>query len=169
MEFLYPTYYVHSLPQVDLEQLAREGVRCILLDRDNTCVPRDTKMAPTEVMVWLKQAREQGMHLCMVSNNIHSDQVRTSAEALGIDCVGWAMKPTPFAVRRALVLEGVPAEQAVMIGDQMLTDVTAGNLAGLKTILVRPQSQVDLWYTQLFRVVEHHLLARRCFKGEERH
>jgi predicted HAD superfamily phosphohydrolase YqeG len=79
------------------------------------------------------------------------------------------MKPTPFAVRRALVLEGVPAEQAVMIGDQMLTDVTAGNLAGLKTILVRPQSQVDLWYTQLFRVVEHHLLGRRCFKGEERH
>ncbi len=78
----------------------------------------------------------------------------------------FAMKPAPFAIWKALTQEGVPAEQAIMIGDQMLTDMAAGNLAGLRTILIRPQSQVDLWYTQIFRKVEHMLLGKQKFKGE---
>ena len=71
------------------------------------------------------------------------------------------MKPAPFAVRRALSLVGVEAREAVLIGDQVFTDVMAGNLAGVRTILVEPQSTSDLWYTQIFRVFERAIGARR--------
>ena len=54
---------------------------------------------------------------------------------------------------------GVPHEQAVMIGDQLYTDVWAGNFAGVDSILVKPQTHVDLWYTQIFRIFERHALA----------
>ena len=39
-----------------------------------------------------------------------------------------------------------------MIGDQLYTDVWAGNFAGVDKILVKPQTHVDLWYTQIFHV-----------------
>jgi HAD superfamily phosphatase (TIGR01668 family) len=158
--------YVVSLEAIDLDGLVAQGVRCILLDRDNTCVPRDTKVAPPQVMAWLEHARELGVRLCLVSNNFHSDQVRTSARDLGCDAVDHAMKPFPFAVSAALVREGVPAEQAVLVGDQVFTDVLAGNLAHVDTILVRPQSRRDLWYTQVFRVAERAVLSGRSFEGE---
>lgn len=143
-----------SLPDVDLDALADLGIRCVLLDRDNTCVPRDTRVAPPEVMAWLESARERGMSLCLVTNNFHTAQIVSSARELGCDVVHHAMKPAPFALSHALVRAGVPAEQAVLIGDQVFTDVAAGNLAGVRTILVRPQSTTDLWYTHVFRLFE---------------
>ena len=61
----------------------------------------------------------------------------------------------------------MPAEQTVLIGDQVFTDVVAANLAGVRTILVRPQSRSDLWYTQLFRLVEEPILRGVRFEGED--
>lgn len=166
MAILHPQRYVARVDLIDIDGLVAEGVRCILIDRDNTCIPRDTKVAPPEVLAWLEKARAAGIKTCVVSNNFHSDAVEASAAELGCDVVHHAMKPAPFALRRALKIEGVPREQAVMIGDQMLTDVAAGNLAGVKTILVRPQSRRDLWYTYAFRAVEHFLLKGHEFEGE---
>lgn len=54
----------------------------------------------------------------------------------------------------------------MLIGDQLFTDMIAGNLAGVQTVLVRPQSVTDLWYTQLFRKVEHLLLRGAVYEGE---
>ena len=80
---------------------------------------------------------------------------------------GVDMKPAPIAVWRALALEGVPAEQTVLIGDQVFTDVVAANLAGVRTILVHPQTRHDLWYTQLLRLVEEPILRDARFEGED--
>ena len=62
--------------------------------------------------------------------------------------------------------EGEGPEATVMVGDQVFTDVVAGNLAGVRAILVRPQSRRDLWYTQIFRVFEHFALLGVTFEGE---
>ena len=61
---------------------------------------------------------------------------------------------------------GVGPEATVMIGDQVFTDVVAGNLAGVRTILVRPQSRSDLWYTHIFRIFERLALLGVTFDGE---
>ena len=160
------TRYVASLPQVSVEGLVAGGVRLVLLDRDNTCVPRDAERPPAEVMAWLARAREAGLKLCLVSNNFHSSQVRDSAERMGMDVVDHAMKPLPFALVRAMRLMGSMPGETVMIGDQVFTDVAAGNLAGVRTILVRPQSRKDLWYTHVFRVFERLALRGVAFEGE---
>jgi predicted HAD superfamily phosphohydrolase YqeG len=54
----------------------------------------------------------------------------------------------------------------IVVGDQLFTDIVAGNLAGVRTILVRPQSREDLWYTQIFRKVENVFLRGVSFEGE---
>ena len=158
--------YVASLPLVDVDGLVAQGVRLVLLDRDNTCVPRDAKAAPAEVAAWLVRAREAGLELCLVSNNFHTSHVSRTAHELGVDFVDHAMKPLPVALRRAMRRSGVPAERTVMIGDQVFTDVAAGNLAGVRTVLVRPQSRSDLWYTHVFRVFERLALRGVSFEGE---
>ncbi|MBM6676885.1 YqeG family HAD IIIA-type phosphatase [Olsenella uli] len=160
------TRYVASLPKVSVEDLVADGVRLVLLDRDNTCVPRDAAEPPAEVMAWLARAREAGLGLCLVSNNFHSAQVRGSAERMGMDVVDHAMKPLPFALVRAMRLMGAVPGETVMIGDQVFTDVAAGNLAGVRTVLVRPQSRRDLWYTHVFRVFERLALRGVEFEGE---
>ena len=160
MGLLTPTWRRRAITDLDVAELAREGVRCVLVDRDNTCVPRDTGTAPEAVLAWLADAREAGMVTCMVSNNFHTREVEASAAELGCSCVHHAMKPAPFAVRRALKIAGVRAEEAVLVGDQVFTDVVAGNLAGVRTVLVEPQSPKDLWYTHIFRAVERLIGAR---------
>ena len=152
------TRYVASLPLVDVDELVGAGVELVLLDRDNTCVPRDVGEPPAEVMAWLS--------LCLVSNNFHSSQVGETARKMGCSVVDHAMKPAPFALRRAMRLMGATPERTVMVGDQVFTDVVAGNLAGVRTILVRPQSRSDLWYTHVFRVFERLALRGVEFDGE---
>lgn len=160
------TRYVASLPQVSVEGLVRDGVRLVLLDRDNTCVPRDARVAPPAVEEWLDRAREAGLALCLVSNNFHTSHVSRTARELGVDFVDHAMKPLPLALRRAMRLAGATPGETVMIGDQVFTDVAAGNLAGVRTVLVRPQSRSDLWYTHIFRVFERLALRGVAFEGE---
>lgn len=161
MSLVRPWRRERAITDVDVDELASSGVRCVLFDRDNTVVPRDTGVAPESVMDWICRVREAGIALCMVSNNFHSQQVEASAAELGCAVVHHAMKPAPFAVRRALAIVGVDASEAVLIGDQVFTDVMAGNLAGVRTILVEPQSTSDLWYTHIFRVFERAIGARR--------
>ena len=158
--------YVASVDLIDLEELVSLGVRCLLLDRDNTLVPRDATVAPPEVAAWLDRAREMGLGLCIVSNNFHSKDVERSASELGCEVVHHAMKPAPFAIWAGLRKMGVRRDQAVLVGDQLVTDIAGGSLSGVRTILVRPQSTKDLWYTQLFRIVERRLLKDARFKGE---
>lgn len=158
MRIFSPKRYVASVDRIDLAELASQGKRAILLDRDNTLVPRDAACAPPEVREWLQSARDAGFKLCMVSNNWHRDQVLRSSRELGLDAISHAMKPAPFAVRIALGRLGAEPSQAVLVGDQLYTDVWAGNLAGVDTILVRPQTAVDLWYTRIFRIFERRAL-----------
>lgn len=158
--------YVSSVEAIDARGLVDAGVKLVLLDRDNTVVPRDTKRPPASVLAWLDEVRAAGIKTCVVSNNFHTGQVQASARELGCEAVDHAMKPAPFALERAMRQEGEGPEATVMVGDQVFTDVVAGNLAGVRTILVRPQSRRDLWYTQIFRIFEHLALLGVSFEGE---
>ena len=51
------TRYVASVDQIDVGGLKDAGIRCVLVDRDNTLVPRDSKVAPQEVMAWLAELK----------------------------------------------------------------------------------------------------------------
>lgn len=166
MTILKADRYVHSVDLIDVDDLRARGIRCVLVDRDNTLVPRDTNEPPAEIIEWVKSLHSRGIAVCMVSNNFHTDAVCASAEEIGCAVVHHAMKPAPVAIKVAQLMLGVPAEQTVLVGDQLLTDVLAGNLAGVQTILVRPQSTKDLWYTQIFRRFEKHVLNDAKYEGE---
>jgi ribonucleotide monophosphatase NagD (HAD superfamily) len=45
-------------------------------------------------------------------------------------------KPSPIILEVALAALGVPAEESVMVGDRIETDIVLGKRSGLATILV---------------------------------
>ena len=46
----------------------------------------------------------------------------------------------------------------MLVGDQVFTDVLGGKLSGIYTVLVQPQTEVDLAHTLLLRRLEERVL-----------
>lgn len=160
MAFLAPDSYLSSVHAIDLDALAASGIKAILLDLDNTLLPRDTNIVPDELKAWAKALRDRGFTVVLVSNNWH-ERVQHVADELGFQLVDKAIKPLPFAFRAALRRANCSACEAVMIGDQIFTDILGGKFLGMHTILVAPLSSTDLPHTLLLRKLEALVLRDR--------
>lgn len=153
--------YYTTIDGIPYELFRSWGIKLIFVDRDNTCVPRSTRKIPHAVRRWFSELlREDLLGVFIVSNNIHTDQVSRSATELGIQAISHAMKPSCKVMVRVMNEYGCTPQETCVIGDQIFTDIVAGKRAGAKTILVKPQSKRDLWYTYVFRVIEWFLLRR---------
>lgn len=157
---LSPDYYYSSVQDVDFAALRDRGITTLLVDLDNTLLPRNCEAVTDSACAWTAAAAEAGMTVCVVSNNWH-DRVVDLARDMGVPIVAKALKPFPQAFRRALGVTGSRAEQVAVVGDQMFTDVLGGKLMGAVTVLVKPLSSSDLPHTRLLRLIEKALLAGR--------
>jgi len=155
-----PDYYLRSVSDIDLDALRSRGVDTLLVDLDNTLLPRDTSAVPESARKWVRSLAAHGFKVCLVSNNWH-ERVSEVAEELGIDLVAKAVKPLPFAFLRALRKVGSTRSSSAVVGDQMFTDVVGGKLLGMVTVMVLPLSQSDLPHTLALRRIERVLLAGR--------
>ncbi|MDR2672991.1 MAG: YqeG family HAD IIIA-type phosphatase [Coriobacteriales bacterium] len=156
MALFRPDLEYECVEDISVSELYARGFRAVLLDVDNTLIPRSTGQMPAAVTAWIERLKASGMPCCLLSNNWHKS-VLTHAEDLGLPIVYKAMKPMPFAILRALGKTGVRRRDAVIIGDQLFTDILGARILGMATVLVQPRSAVDLWYTKLFRRIERRL------------
>jgi uncharacterized protein len=155
-----PDYYYRIVLDIDLAALSAAGIDTLLLDLDNTLLPRDSGVVPDDVRVWAVGLSTRGFKACLVSNNWH-DRVLKVAEELGFDLVPKAVKPLPFAFMTALKRAGSTRRQAAIVGDQLFTDVLGGKITGIMTVLIAPMSSADLPHTLFLRRIERVLLAGR--------
>lgn len=157
MGLLTPDMMVGAIQDIDIQWLVDGGVRCVLVDRDNTCVPRRASDTPPEVVAWFGLLAAAGISACIVSNNFRDASIGCTARQLGCGYVSLAWKPSPVALRRVLSEMGCSPDEAIMIGDQTYTDVVAGNLAGITTVLVAPQDRAaEPLYTKAMRWLFEH-------------
>ncbi len=151
---LVPKQFVQTIYDINLEELWQSGIRGIITDLDNTLVGAKVADATPELVNWLGHVKQLGFKVVIVSNN-QETRVSTFALPLSIPFIHAARKPTNTAFRKALALMDTTAEQTVVIGDQMLTDVLGGNRLGLYTILVAPISIHDEgFFTRINRRIE---------------
>lgn len=151
---LIPRQQVNSIYDIDLQELWKQGYRGIITDLDNTLVGAKAPLATSELTDWLKVVSQIGFRVVVVSNNKRT-RVTKFAEPLSLPFIFRAKKPIGLSFRRALRIMNVSAGQAVVIGDQMLTDVLGGNRMGLYTIMVLPISPKDEgFFTKINRRLE---------------
>ena len=147
-----------SVADIDLDSLWDAGIRCMLVDMDNTLLSRETGEISPETQEWLDAAARRGMAVCLVSNNWHAS-VMDEAAALGLPIIHKAMKPFPLAYAVARRRMGFTRRESVGVGDQLMTDVIGSHLSGMRAILVLPLAQKDLPHTLALRRVERVLMG----------
>ena len=89
----------------------------------------------------------------VVSNNTNR-RVKPLARTLGLEFTANGAKPLTFGVNRAVKSMGVRKRETLVVGDQIFTDILAGNLAGIRTVLVEPFHLENKWTFRLKRTVE---------------
>ncbi|CAM3244157.1 YqeG family HAD IIIA-type phosphatase [Paenibacillus lupini] len=164
-ERLLPHLRVNSVYEIQLDELYKKGVRGIITDLDNTLVGAREPLATPQLTKWLDEVRDFGFKVVIVSNN-NKTRVSKFADPLGIPFIHAARKPANKSFNKALSVLGLPVEQTVVLGDQMLTDVLGGNRMGLYTILVTPIAPADEGImTRVNRRIERFVLSRLRKKG----
>jgi HAD superfamily phosphatase (TIGR01668 family) len=152
-----PHEYLSSALLLDAASLKQRGIEGLLLDIDGTLKDFTAPSVPPAAVHWLRQLREAGVRLCLYSNGRQARIARIAAE-LDLPYIAEAMKPWPQGCRRGLAALGLPAERVAVVGDQIFADILAGRLARLYTVLVRPTSRVEPWFTRLKRPFEAPIL-----------
>ncbi|MDR1290825.1 MAG: YqeG family HAD IIIA-type phosphatase [Planctomycetaceae bacterium] len=157
---LRPDIEVGSVVDVTEEKLRAAGVGALLLDVDCTLKRYGSVELLPGVVDWLVQMREAEIGLHLISNG-GGARIRQFADNLQIPFIAPAMKPLPFAIWRAIRIMKRDKKSIAMVGDQLFTDILAGKLAGVLTILVKPQGEnEEPWFARIKRPFEKFLLKR---------
>jgi len=137
---LIPSRVLGSIYDLRPEDLRAHGIRLVLADLDNTLTPYEESLPSPRLMAWKEALEGAGITLFVVSNSRKSRRCPDFCAALGIDCVRHAGKPGTQGFHAALEKTGCRPEEALMVGDQIFTDILGANRAGIPTVLVKPMA-----------------------------
>lgn len=167
IRMLYPCEYLDSVFSIDYRKLYQLGYRGILLDIDNTLVLHGADSTP-EVDQLFREMHQAGLKTLLLSNNSEERIQRFLANIQSL-YIAEADKPAPHSYQQALTMLGIPREQAVMVGDQIFTDIYGANRCGIDSILVHFLRREGEWWPGKRRLVEKLILfCRRLDPGRRR-
>lgn len=156
-----PFAHASSIYQIDVSFFKKLGVKYVLTDLDNTLDSYKTKF-PTEKAKELKKLFESnGLELVIISNNT-GKRVSTYATALGVRYLSSVGKPFAKKLLRKLSENKIDIDLSIMVGDQVVTDITCANRAGIKSVLTDKLVKEDQPTTRINRLLDRPL--RRALK-----
>lgn len=155
-----PDMCVEHITDVDVAALQALGFEAIMLDLDNTLLPWKSSIVPNDRRQWIDRAKRLGLKLCVVSNTHNPRRLNAIAGELGIPAISRALKPRSHGFDRAVKMLDCEHGKCIVIGDQVMTDMLGGNLAGMYTVLVKPMHHREFIGTKLSRVIEWFILRR---------
>ena len=161
---LIPDYRVDSVYDLTPERLHRSGKTLVLADLDNTLARYRQKEPDQALMDWKAQLNQAGITVFILSNGRKPFRSRHFAQAFQVDFISHAGKPRPRGFRAALEQTGATAEETIMIGDQIFTDIWGANRAGITSVLCRPVA-LDTVFRRIRYAVETPFRAA-CPHGE---
>jgi HAD superfamily phosphatase (TIGR01668 family) len=158
--FFYPGEYLDSTYVIDFDKLYRDGYRGVIFDIDNTLVPHGAP-ADERAISLFTHLKELGFSCMLLSNN-KEPRVKMFNDAVHVNYMYKAGKPKPSGYRKAMEHLGTDPSNTLFVGDQIFTDVMGANMAGIRTILVKPIHPKEEIQIVLKRFLEKPILA--CYK-----
>ena len=129
-----PDIMFDSVFEIKPEMLIQKGIRAVVLDIDNTLVTYGVAEPTDEVIAWIETLKNAGLHVAITT---------------------WeSKKPSARSVKTACEHFGVKAEETVVIGDQIFTDVWCARNAGALAILVKPIPYPENLFFKCKRILE---------------
>ena len=148
-----PDIMFDSIFEIKPEMLIQKGIRAVVLDIDNTLVTYGVAEPTDEVIAWIEALKNAGLHVAIASNN-HEPRVALFNKKLGVFTTWESKKPSARSVKTACEHFGVKAEETVVIGDQIFTDVWCARNAGALAILVKPIPYPENLFFKCKRILE---------------
>ena len=158
-----PKMYRKTIFDINYDKLKEDGIKCLVFDLDNTLGLISHKNCPDEAKKLVKKLKKD--FIVLISSNNTKKRLKPYLEELGIDGVSWSMKPSIKSLIKIKLKYKLKKKEMCMIGDQIVTDVLAGNRFRIKTILVDPLGEKDLKITGLNRKIEARIVKRYEKKG----
>lgn len=153
MEQYLPDIYQKSIYTIDYSKLLSRGIKCLLYDLDNTIVPGHNSEPPVKAKDLFTSLKQKGFKVIIFTNS-PKIRLRGFQTFFGVDGVSNARKPFTGKLRKLLKDYNYSENEVAIIGDQMMTDVKAGNTVGITTILINPISEKDFFVTKFNRFRE---------------
>ena len=165
-KYFSPDDFVEKYEFIDVEYMNMHNKKVIISDLDNTLISWDSKKDTKELNRWLKKMKRAGFDIIVVSNN-SEERVEEFCKQLNLQYVADAKKPLTHGFKKALNKLNRKPEEAIILGDQVLTDVFGAKSLGVMSVLVQPISKTDAFKTRINRffegIIVQNLTRRKLF------
>lgn len=132
---LIPTYIFNDVTEIKPEFINSINIKGLLIDLDGTLESSKTMRPSEKILVWLKSLETNNIKFAIVSNN-NTNRVSSFCKDTNIKFLAKAMKPFKTGMKKGLEILDMKPNEVMMVGDQIFTDVLAGNKMGLKTAYI---------------------------------
>jgi uncharacterized protein len=140
-DLILPKKHYKTVLDIPLESLFHQGFRHILIDVDNTILPRSKKELSLQYANWVEKSKSIGFDFYLISNNSSYRRIKKICKQVEVSGIHFACKPLTFSTRAFMEKKGLSAKHSLFIGDQILTDMLVGNWLKCRSILVDPFDQ----------------------------
>lgn len=163
MNKFFPNMYKKSIYDINYKKLKTEGIKCILFDLDNTCVPFKENKGSNDLKKLFNKLSKMGFKVIIFSNS-PKRRLKNFAN-LGVDYNSSSKKPLSHSFYKVFNKYNLKKDEVCIVGDQLFTDIYGGNRVGIKTCLVEPLTEIDFFATKFSRMLEGRLFKKFEKKG----
>ncbi|MGC6367804.1 MAG: YqeG family HAD IIIA-type phosphatase [Candidatus Marinamargulisbacteria bacterium] len=138
-DYLRPRLIYESIFDIDFQLLKADGIKSLFFDVDNTIIKYgETAVSLQSLNLFNAIATHDFDNIILISNNSSVDRIQHVSKQLNLPAVTFACKPFVFTMRRLIQDYNIDVSEAVLIGDQLFTDVLLANITGMSSIYVDP-------------------------------
>lgn len=152
MRLFQPTIYQANIFEINYAHLEEHGITCLVFDLDNTLGLIRKKHSTQKTIDLIKSLKNK--FLVLICSNNFKKRVKPFMDDLEIEGICFSMKPLSYGLKKIQKKYRLKKSEICLIGDQMVTDVLAGNHFGITTVLVDPLEKKDLKITKINRFFE---------------
>ena len=153
MDFLRPDASYPNLASVPWSAY-REHFDYLFLDADNTLQVHGRTEASPAAKAMVDTLQSLGFKVILYSN-ASPERAKGLAQSLDIELLAKANKPSPKALNEFIKEKAWDPDRVLVVGDQLFTDLWAGQRAKVKTLHVKPISKDEAWWIKPKRWLEH--------------
>ena len=148
---LVPDYFCDTVRDIDIELLAKHGVKYLVFDVDHTLTYYNGNEIDPKTAAYLNghviAGHLQGLYLA--SNTLRDlSPLGADINAPSIRASLQTRKPQKRYFAKVLATIGCQPHEVAMVGDRLINDIWGGNRSGMVTILVKPVGP-DLLFDRL--------------------
>lgn len=161
-----PEAYFKDIFSINYNLLKKKGIKCLLIDLDNTIARVDEKY-PEDKIITLINKLKKDFKVIIFSNAI-TPRVNRFKKNLDLDAIPIACKPFSFSYKKVLKKYNYKEKEIAAIGDQIYTDIKGANKMNITSILIDPISSKESLITKINRYKENKLIRNKkiIIRGE---